>query len=40
MLLIVGQPWGEIWVPTGWKGLVVEVFAKGGWVKDFIAFND
>lgn len=40
MLLIVGQPWGEISVPTGWKGVVVEMFANGGWVKGLVTFND
>lgn len=40
MLLMVGQPWGAISVPTGWKGVVVEIFANGGWVKDLVTFND
>ena len=40
MLLMLGQPAGEICVPTGWKGVVVEVFAKGRPVKVLVPFND
>ena len=26
---MLGQPTGEIWVPTGWEGVVIEVLLTG-----------
>ena len=35
---MLGQPRSEIWVPTGRKGVVVEVLAKWTGVTDLVAF--